>query len=290
MPVENSPYSPDDRARILAMMKKRGEEKPIQAIAVEEGDLRKPVIKEPELDTTLTTPDASDLTINFADLPRIWQEHILKRKAEGKLPSDKNTFTKREILKASGDKTSFTPTEIVGKVFDRVKKEKINLVDLPLKWQEILNKEKASGNIAFDNVTVEYLLRRGARSEDINKIRERIAKKKELAEEGKLDDVRERIVRKRQELAETAKLRLETSEVKESFTQLKSEIEKGFKSTRELDPSRPSWLEEPSSEPVTAESNQPMVSTGNGRASFLGKALGWGRAKVQSLFSKRSWL
>ncbi len=115
--------------------------------------------------------------INISDLPKIWQEHIAKRKAEGKLPAEQNSFDKFEILRAASSEQSFTSSEIIDKIFDRVAKEKIDLKDLPKEWQDFLRKDPGFGN-AFDNVTVEYLLSRGARAEDIAKVRERIAQKK----------------------------------------------------------------------------------------------------------------
>jgi len=136
-------------------------------------------------------PDTLDLTIDFSELPKIWQQHILERKKAGYLPENKNTFTKYEILKASSDEESFTSSAVIDKLFDRIKKEKIDLADLPKEWREILKGDK---NInVFDNVTVEYLLRRGALPEDINKIREIIVRKKQAEEQSRKEDVRNKI-------------------------------------------------------------------------------------------------
>ena len=142
----------------------------------------------------VSSPSDLDLTISFSDLPKIWQEHILKRKAEGKLSLDKNSFTRFEILQASSAADSFTESTVVDKLFDRIKKEKIDWVDLPVEWQKVLAKGKAPVNTFFDNVTVEFLLQRGARPEDIDKIRKQVAKKKQkLAETLEREKVREAI-------------------------------------------------------------------------------------------------
>jgi len=64
-------------------------------------------------------------TIHFNDLPKIWQEHILKRQAGGFLAKNKMIFTKDEILEATADKSSFSSPLAVNNVFERIKKEKI---------------------------------------------------------------------------------------------------------------------------------------------------------------------
>lgn len=104
--------------------------------------------------------------IEIKDLPLSWQKHIEKRKADGFLAENKNSFTKAEIIRATTDPDSYTPSNLVDKVFARVKKEKIDFDDLPTAWQERLKDE----NI-FGNFTVEYLKEQGALDKDIATIK-----------------------------------------------------------------------------------------------------------------------
>lgn len=111
--------------------------------------------------------------INLNDLPVSWQEHIKGRQAGGFISPDKNTFTKAEIIKATKSPDSYTPDNLIDKVFARAKKEKINFEDLPSSWQEKLKDE----NI-FGNFTVEYLKQRGALDKDIERVKAGVQAKK----------------------------------------------------------------------------------------------------------------
>ncbi len=105
-------------------------------------------------------------TIHFNDLPKIWQEHILKRQAGGFLAKNKMIFTKDEILEATADKSSFSSPLAVNNVFERIKKEKIPLDYLPKKWRDILEPKNK-----FSNITIEELKKAGASMADIEKIK-----------------------------------------------------------------------------------------------------------------------
>jgi|GEM_PF-6317371 len=105
-------------------------------------------------------------TIHFDELPKSWQKHILKRQEEGYLPKDKLTFTKAEILKAASSEDSFTPSETIGKLFERIDKEKIDFDLLPKIWQE-----KLQSINKFGNITVDYLKKKGAKDSDIERIK-----------------------------------------------------------------------------------------------------------------------
>jgi len=127
---------------------------------------------------TVAPPDPRDDVIHFNDLPKIWQDHILKRRATKKIPKpgeetilpeydtllpvNKNLFSRAEILEAVSDENSFTPSALVDKLFERAKKEKIAMSDLPEVWRKILEPKHK-----FGNVTIEELKRRGKNNPDI---------------------------------------------------------------------------------------------------------------------------
>jgi hypothetical protein len=134
--------------------------------------------------------DVRDNVIHFNDLPKIWQEHILKRKAEGKLMENKNIFSKDEILKATSDENSFTSSKDVDKIFERAKKEKIPFDDLPKSWQEFFSGPE---NI-FTNVTIEDLRKRGADEDIITKIKMGVYRNRD--EERKIAELKEEVTKK----------------------------------------------------------------------------------------------
>ncbi|MFA5948581.1 MAG: hypothetical protein WC806_06500 [Candidatus Gracilibacteria bacterium] len=121
---------------------------------------------------------AKEEKIHFDDLPKIWQEHILKRRADEvhPMPTNRTLFSRAEILEATSDEKSFTSPTAVNNIFERAKKQKINLNDLPKSWQEILSGPRNK----FTNVTIEDLKTRGASEEDIANYFER-AKKEKIA-------------------------------------------------------------------------------------------------------------
>lgn len=107
-----------------------------------------------------------DQIINFKDLPKEWQDHVRQRQADGYMPKDKMEFTKFEILSATANKESFTPSAVVDKLFERVDKEKIAFNYLPQEWQKALESINK-----FDNITVDYLKKKGATDENIEMIK-----------------------------------------------------------------------------------------------------------------------
>lgn len=119
--------------------------------------------------------------IKFKDLPLIWQEHVLKRRAEGFLPASQDTFTRKEIVEAAADPTSYTDPHIIDKVFNRAELMKIPFDVLPQKWQEILKPIYQKEIETFGNVTVQELVDNGATDEDISTL-QKLAGEKTIAD------------------------------------------------------------------------------------------------------------